>query len=496
MKRQSGILMPVFSLDSGYSIGDFGKSAYEFVDFLCLCGQKVWQILPLTKTGYSNSPYSSVYSRSFNPLFISLELLSKKGLIKKSELKELKCKSERVDYGKVYKIKTALLKVCFSRFNKQDEEFNKFLKGKEYFNYAIFSAISEKSGYAPFTTWGKGLKERDSKAINSFYKQNKNLVDFHAFTQFIAKKQWLELKEYANSKGIKILGDIPIYVSFDSVDVWQNPELFLLDENLNACAVAGVPPDYFCQDGQLWGNPVYAYSNHAKDNYKWWKARVKHALTVYDLVRIDHFRAFDRFYKINANEQTARNGVWVDGPKREIINAFSFAKNKIVAEDLGMIDDGVRELLKYSGYPGMKVLSFAYDGDKNNLHLPELALDNSVIYTGTHDNDTLMGLLNSLDCGAKERLKQGVKSSAKRLKVKVNLSTNKSITNSLITLALKSKSKLSIIPMQDYLALDQNYRVNRPGTADCGNWSIIISKKLLTSKKAKEIKRITELNGR
>lgn len=476
--------MPIFSIPSKYGIGDFGKESYRFVDLISSANQKVWQILPLVQTGYGNSPYSSISSTSFNPYFISPELLKEQGLIKSEELKFSLSNKQYIDYGELYSVRFALLKKAFERFDKNDEKFRRYLKSKESYDYALFMSIKEASGYKNFYEWDDGLKNRNKKALKKFEKANKEQVLFWQFIQFVAKEQWLALKRYANKKGVKILGDLPLYVANDSVDVWKDKSLFKLDETLLPKKVAGVPPDYFCQDGQLWGNPVYDYDEHKKDNFAWWTNRLKKCLKIYDYIRIDHFRALDRYYEIDSFRTDAKIGEWIKVPSTELFDAIhkKIGKNRIIAEDLGIIDDGVRKLLSYTGYPGMKILSFAFNGDKDNLYLPQRVQENSICYTGTHDNDTLIGLIESLNDWDYNNLIEGVKNSLKVFNIKRKLFDKYEIAKAIIELGIACKSKLFIIPMQDILLLDSSYRINQPGTIRESNWAIKFNKKDISKK--------------
>ena len=479
MKRASGVLMPIFSLDSGYGIGDFGKCSYNFIDMLKRSGQTVWQILPLVQTGYGNSPYSSVCSTSFNPYFISPELLRKEGLLTRAESEFAKVKSERIDYGELHSVRFPMLERAFSRFDKENVEFKSYVKSKKSYDYALFMTLKYASGQKHFYEWEDQYKYRDKKALNKFYKDYKDKISFWQFVQFTAEKQWLNIKKYANLNGIKILGDIPLYVALDSVDVWKNPNLYKLDENLMPTKVAGVPPDYFCADGQLWGNPVYDYNEHQKDDFSWWVKRIKSALKIYDLVRIDHFRGLDRYYEIDKDQTTARHGEWVDVPSDELFSAInkSVKGGRIIAEDLGIIDEGVRELLNKTGLPGMKILSFAFNGDPNNLYLPEKLPENCVCYTGTHDNDTLKGLIESLNEWDYNNFIKCLENSLISMDISSNLTTVDDIIDAVIECGMKSNAKLFIIPIQDLLKCSKEYRINTPGSVDNSNWSI----KLATS---------------
>ncbi len=490
--------MPIFSLPSKYGIGSFGSESYEFIDFLKKSGQKVWQILPLVQTGYGNSPYSSVCSTSFSPYFISLETLKEEKLLTANEVKGARIDTKYVDYGKLYNVRYPLLKIAFNRFDKEDAEFAAFCKSGEYRDYAFFMAIKKETNYQHFYEWEDGLKYRDKKALNTFYKENKDEVLFWQFLQFMAKKQWLALKKYAKEKGVKIMGDMPLYVALDSVDVWKAPELFKLDENFTPKKVAGVPPDYFSRTGQLWGNPVYDYDTHKADNFAWWRKRLKTALKIYDYVRIDHFRGLDRYYEIPFGANDATSGEWVKVPSRELFDSVhsEVGKDKIIAEDLGIIDDGVRELLKYTGYPGMKILSFAFDGMPDNLYLPEAIEENSVCYTGTHDNDTLMGLIEKASDWDKNNLLNGAKNSLKKMGIKAEITDNKSLAAAIINLGFASKSNLFIVPMQDYLFMGGDMRINEPGTVKDQNWAVRFSKSDFTAKVSERILKLVKKYNR
>lgn len=470
--------MPIFSIPSNYGIGDFGKESYDFIDKLSMSGQKIWQILPLVQTGYGNSPYSSVCSTSFNPYFISPELLKEQGLITEEELKFSLSNKKYIDYEELYNVRYPLLRKAFERFDKNDAGFMKYLKSKESHDYALFMAIKEASGQKHFYHWEDGLKNRQPKALAKFEKAYKEQVLFWQFVQYMAKTQWFNLKEYANKKSVSILGDMPLYVALDSVDVWINKHLFKLDENFAPIKKAGVPPDYFSKTGQLWGNPVYDYNEHQKDKFSWWVNRIKGALKVFDYVRIDHFRGLDRYYQVDCDREDAIVGEWVDVPSEQLFNELHkhIDKDRIIAEDLGIIDDGVRELLRFTGYPGMKILSFAFNGDSGNLYLPEKYDKNCVCYTGTHDNDTLVGLINSLNEWDYNNLVNGVTNSLKTFDINIDISDQKGLVSAIIALGTMSKANLFVVPMQDVLGLDTDYRINEPGTVKDQNWAIKFDK--------------------
>lgn len=497
MKRKSGILLPIFSLPNDYGIGGFGKECYNFIDYLKSAGQSVWQVLPLVETGFGNSPYSSKCSYSFNPYFISLEHLKEDGLITDLELKAERVKNKVIDYGELYQNRYKTLRKAFLRFNKNDLLFKSFLRKGAYNDYAIFSAL--KNVYnCDFVNFPIEYKLRDEKALKKFVNANKEEYLFWQFLQFYAENEWIGVKEYAKCNGVKIIGDLPLYVAYDSVDVWVNPNLFDLNSDFTPKKVAGVPPDYFCEDGQLWGNPVYNYDEHKLDDFSWWKNRVKKAFKIYDYLRIDHFRGLDRFYAVEHGSENAKVGEWISVPSVELFNQVKKVSKKdgIIAEDLGVIDDGVRELLKKTGYPGMKVLSFAFGGDKDNPYLPENIQENSVCYTGTHDNDTLKGLVLSLNKEQLENMKKGVKNSLKLLKLKGEVSTFSKLIDGVIKLGAYSKSNVFILPFADVIKADSSKRINEPGKLSDQNWAIRFSEKDFSLSSAKKLKDLTVSSGR
>ena len=362
--------MPISSLPNDYGIGTIGKTSYEFVDFLRDSKMKIWQILPLLPTGYGNSPYQSCYSKALNYYFIDFDLLRKDGLLKKKDYQNIKWydNEREVNYGILFENKLKVLKIAFRRFDKTNKEWLNFLQKGEYKDFAVFMSLKEDFNYQSFRAWGRYSKYNQN-LIDKYVNKNHKKIEFWQFTQFIFLKQWLSLKAYANKNGIEIMGDMPIYVSEDSVEMWKDgKELFMLDTKGYPTVVAGVPPDAFSKDGQLWGNPVYDWAKMKENGYKWWSDRISHAFTVCDIIRIDHFRGFDRFFAIPKGCETARSGYWVDGPKFDLFKDKTYLK--IVAEDLGVIDDGVNELIAKTGYPGMRVISFAFNKDKTNPHKP------------------------------------------------------------------------------------------------------------------------------
>lgn len=488
-QRVSGILMPVFALPSRYGIGSFGNECYEFIDFLESAGQKIWQILPLIETGYGNSPYSSVCSDSFNPFFISPEVLKDRGLIDKEDLDFTVNEDKYVDYGFLYSVRLPLLKKAFDRFDKNDPEFTAFLSTDKAEDYALFSAIKYKYGGKPFYEWEEKYLKRDKKALETFKKENPEEYLFRRFLYFEAEREWLAVKDYANKKGVKIIGDMPLYVAEDSADVWAHPELYKLGADYKPIKKAGVPPDYFSTDGQLWGNPVYDYSAHEKEGFSWWVKRIKTALSLCDYIRIDHFRGLSAYYEIDGNSDTAKNGEWVKVPSEKLFAAIENGvdKNRIIAEDLGLIDDEVKELLLKTGLPGMKVLSFAFNGEPENPYLPEKIPYNSVCYTGTHDNDTLAGLIEKFSEWDRNNFYRGVKNSLAFF----GLKETDPVTDT-IKLGMASKAKIFITGMQDVLALGSGYRFNEPGTVRLQNWAVRFKKEDFSENTAKLLRTLTK----
>ncbi len=474
--RCAGVLMPVSALPSKFGIGVLGKEAYKFVDFLKKSGAKIWQVLPLLPTGYGDSPYQSCSSDALNYYFIDFKALEKQKLLSKGDYEYIDwgTNERRIDYGKLFEHKTRVLKKAFLRLNKQDEDWQAFLKAGKYFDYAVFMALKVKNGYSDWENWGE-YATYDKEKIAEFAKENEEDILFWQFTQFIFLKQWSDLKNYANKNGIKIMGDMPIYVSYDSVEMWKDrKELFLLGEDGKPSLKAGVPPDAFSDDGQLWGNPVYDWEKMKKDGYSWWKARILYAFELFDIVRIDHFRGFDRFYAVPADSKTAKVGEWMQGPSAEL---FEDLKDyAIVAEDLGLIDDGVREMMNKTGYPGMKVLEFAFDGNPNNDHLPSNYTENCVAYSGTHDNMPIVGYVDSLDENGRKIFVEGLQKECALLNVPCLTSNSVEICQSLLRLLFASKANRVVVPLQDVLCYGEESRINAPSTAE-GNWTYRFTKK-------------------
>ena len=491
MKRSAGILMPISELPSKYGIGSFGKWAYTFVDFLKKSGQTYWQILPLVQTGYGDSPYQTSCDVSGNPYFIDLEILRSERLLTYREVEAAIDKADKIDYGKLYYERFPLLRKAYERFDLNDKAFKAFVKKGDYNDYALFMALTSVFKGEWFT-WPEQYKRRDQAALDAFAAENSKEIYFWQFLQFEFWQQYKALKKYANSKGIKIIGDVPLYVAHNSVEVWSDPADFMLEDGYRPKMVAGVPPDYFSADGQLWGNPLYDYEHMRSDGFKFWKKRMAHALRAYDVIRIDHFRGLDRFWAVDYGAPTAKDGRWLSAPGREVFSIIG--TEGIIAEDLGVLDEGVKSLIADLGVPGMKVLSFAFGDNDGNRYLPWNIGPNSVTYTGTHDNDTLLGYYKSLDKAAFEHEKDMIKRSLDYLKIYRSVSGVKSVCEAVIDIAYACASDLTIIPMHDLLMLDTEYRINLPGSM--GNWSPRIKESVFTDTLAGSVKRRTKRFGR
>lgn len=495
--RRSGILLHVSSLPGRYGIGSFGKEAYRFVDKLKAAKQSYWQILPLGPTSYGDSPYQSFSTFAGNPYFIDLEMLIEEGILTKKECESIDFGSnpKKVDYKKLYEGRYELLHKAYERAGVyENEAFKDFVyeNSKWIWDYALFMALKDYFNGEPFTSWPTDIRDRYDYSINYYREKLYFDIEFYQFLQYKFDEQWKKLKAYANENGVEIIGDIPIYVAMDSADTWAHPELFQIGEEGKATAVAGCPPDGFAPDGQLWGNPLYNWEYHRNTGFKWWIKRLKKNFEWYDVIRIDHFRGFDEYYSIPAKDKTAAGGHWEKGPGIELFNRIKEALGdcRLIAEDLGYVTDSVRRLVNESGYPGMKVLEFAFDsrdtGNAND-YLPHNYTRNSVVYTGTHDNETVMGWLN--DITEKEynkvleyfNLKKGIK--------------HTEVCDAIVRGAVGSVSDTCIIPIQDYLHYDHNYRMNTPSTIG-KNWMFRLTDKEMSDEVWKKIKYLTELYGR
>ncbi len=487
--RASGILMPIFSLASKGGIGTFGSEAYRFVDFLADAGQTYWQILPLNPTNYGDSPYQSFSSFAGNPYFIDPEILIDENLltVKEFESFDFGDDDKRIDYERLYFSREKMLKCAYKRF-KVDKSYNDFCDKNSFWldEFALFMAIKKANKDVSWLDWPIELINRQDVELSKARQQFQKEIDFYKFIQYKFSMQWCKLKNYANSKGIKIIGDIPIYVALDSADVWAEPTQFALDENLQPKSVAGCPPDAFSEDGQLWGNPLYNWKAMKNDGFAWWKRRIGYALKLYDVVRIDHFRGFESFYSIPFGAETAKDGKWVKGPGMGLFRELKkeFGDMPIIAEDLGFLTPEVKKLLKDSGYPGMKILQFAFDTREESDYLPHNYNKNCVVYTGTHDNDTIMGW-------TKTAAPEDVEHAKKYYGVKNLDSFNWIMMRS----ALSSVADTCILMMPDFMGLDNEGRINIPSTLG-GNWTWRIDATCINSWLAGIIKENTALYGR
>ena len=482
-KQKSGILLPLFSLPSPYGIGSLGAEAYRFVDFLSESRQTIWQMLPLVPIGKGNSPYCSTSAFAGEILFIDIDFLVRDGLLSKEDIPNKEF-SKSIDYSVVKKFKLSLLKKATENFDYNNSEFKSFKKKNRYWldDYCLFMALSDYFGGLPFYKWDDEYKYRLKSIIDEFTESHKKEISFYEITQFLFYKQYLSLKSYAQSNGIEIVGDIPFYVSLNSADVWANPDCFRLGRDMTPVLVAGVPPDIFSENGQLWGNPIYDWEYHKKTGYSWWKQRLIHTAKLYDIIRIDHFRAFADYYTIPYGSPDAKRGNWERGVGISFWNEIKkeLGNTLIIAEDLGGETPEVRQLIKDSGFPDMKVLQFAFDSDLKDPFLPKNMDGNCVCYTGTHDNDTTLGWYEKITDKEKilfERLVPKDKSGSPVL--------------SLISFGMKSKARIVIIPLQDYLQLPSSARTNTPGTSR-ENWQWRYNEDVLTEELVKTIQRISK----
>ena len=494
-KRAAGILMPITSLPSEYGIGCFSKSAYDFVDWLKEAGQSYWQILPLGPTSYGDSPYQSFSTFAGNPYFISLKALVEEGVLTKEDCDKVSWgrRADSVDYEKIYKGRYKLLRKAYENSNiSENPDYQKFVAENSWWlsDYALFMAVKDQFGGVEWTKWAEDIRLRWANAMDYYRRELYFDIEFQQYMQFKFHEQWMKLKAYANENGIKIIGDIPIYVAMDSADTWAHPELFQLDEENVPVAVAGCPPDGFSATGQLWGNPLYDWGYHKKDHYSWWIKRMEYCLKLYDVVRVDHFRGFEAYYSIPYGDLTAEFGHWEKGPGLELFDQLkkSLKKEKlpIIAEDLGFLTPEVHEMLKESGFPGMKVLEFAFDDTENSDYLPHKYTENSIVYTGTHDNDTLVGWY--------ETMSRKDKSFAREY-MGCHHTPKKEMHWEFIRLAMASPAKLAVIPVQDYLGLGAEARINEPSTLG-KNWKWRLLPGELNSDVLKQCRRMAKLYGR
>lgn len=491
--RRNGMLLPIASLPSPYGIGGFSKEAYEFIDLLEETGQKLWQILPLGPTSYGDSPYQSFSTFAGNPYFIDLDTLAEKGWLTKEacEASDYGDNESYIDYGRIYNSRFVLLKQAFLNSDiLSDEKFTEFCKANQHWlpDYALYMALKNQNDGKSWIEWEEEIRLRKPEAVEYYKKELEEECNFYEFLQYEFHEQWTKVKEYAHEKGIQIVGDVPIYVAFDSADTWANPELFQLDEKNLPLGVAGCPPDAFSATGQLWGNPLYNWAYHKKTGYDWWLKRIAYCFDLYDIVRIDHFRGFDEYYSIPYGDETAVNGHWEKGPGMDLFNTVKekLGELDIIAEDLGFLTESVFQLLKDSGYPGMKVLQFAFDPSEDSDYLTYKYQRNCVVYTGTHDNDTTAGWFEKLSDGDREIA----------LRYMNSFYTPKEEQHwDLIALAMRSTADTCIIPVQDFLGLGSEARINMPSTLG-DNWKWRMTKGAFSEELKEKIRRMTKLYGR
>ena len=488
--RTSGILLGVASLPGDYGIGKMGKEARAFIDFLAEAKQTYWQILPLSPTGFGDSPYQSFSTRAGNPYFIDFEALERDGLLSPEEYKTVDFGGDRryISYGTLYENVYAVLRRAYERFS-PTPEYDRFIEknGDWAADYALFMAEKSAHGGAPWYEWEPKLRAAEPEELEKAKKELKAEIGFYLFLQYEFFKQWFELKKYANSRGIKIIGDMPIYCAYDSVEAWLTPEIFDFDSDKRPKFVAGCPPDGYAPEGQLWGNPLYNWPDMEQNGYKWWIDRIAFATDIYDVLRIDHFRAFAGYYAVPGGDKNAVNGIWREGPRMKLFNSTNYwlGKKEIIAEDLGFITDDVVQLLKDTGYPGMKVLQFSFDPSAGSEYLPSNYTSGScVVYTSTHDSDTAKGWAEKLSgrelgfcldyCGVK---------------------TREEIPEALLRLAWGSVADTAIAQLQDLLGLGNEARINVPSTVG-QNWRWRIEKDELSPQLCEKLRRLTETYNR
>ena len=490
--RKCGILLPVSSLPSRYGIGSFGEEAYKFADFLAASGQGAWQILPLGPTSYGDSPYSSFSSAAGNPYFIDLDLLIADGLLKKSEAEGVDWGADpsHVDYGKIYEHRFELLRLAAERGWERDaDELAAFVEANRGWlpDYALFMALKRRFGMKSWIEWpDEDARMREPAALEKYRRELDADIRLFTYAQFLFFGQWEKLRAYVHSLGIEIIGDVPIYVALDSADVWADPKSFLLDERNVPTVVAGVPPDYFCADGQLWGNPIYDWERMKADGYGWWIRRIESAKRLYDVIRIDHFRGFDSYWAVPYGEKTAINGEWRKGPGIGLVRVLRdwFHDTRFIAEDLGFLTPSVNRLVEESGFPGMKVLEFAFDSREPSNYLPHTYTPNCVCYVGTHDNETAMQWWKKIN-----------RDDSRFARRYLGLNSREGVNWGLIRGGMGSVAELFVAQLQDYLGLGAEARINEPGTPT-GNWTWRLTPGMLTDELAEKIREYARMYGR
>ena len=494
-ERSSGILFHPTSFPGKYGIGTLGKEAYAFIDFLKKSRQKLWQIFPLGPTGYGDSPYQSFSSFAGNPYLIDFDLLIEAHLLSEEDLRDVFFgdNEEYIDYGAIYNQKYPLLRKAYENFKSSDN--HEMKENLEHFkrenaswlnDYSLYISLKNHFNGLPWNEWAHDIKNREHGAMEHYRNELADDIEYHNFIQFLFFKQWGDVKRYANENGIKIIGDIPIFVAADSSDAWANPEIFLFDEERKPVKVAGVPPDYFSATGQLWGNPLYNWQKLKETNYSWWVERVRANLSTCDIIRIDHFRGFEAYWAVPYGDDTAINGQWEPGPGIDLFNAIKsqLGELPIIAEDLGLMTQGVIDLREATGFPGMKILGFAFDSGEENDYLPHTYTKNCVVYTGTHDNDTLIGWFQK----AKEEDRQFARDY-------LNSRSDDEIHWDAIRGAWSSVASMAISPVQDFLGLGSEARINTPGVA-AGNWQWRLRHGVLTDELAERIAKLTRVYSR
>lgn len=495
--RECGMLLPIFSLPSKYGIGAFSKEAYEFIDLLKKAGQQYWQILPLGPTGYGDSPYQSFSAFAGNPYFIDLETLVKEELLTLKECEEVDFGDDPgdIDYEKLYNERYTLLRKAYERWkllmgeDKMREAAEKEL-GSETREYCFYMAVKDEFDGLSWSLWEEDIRLRRPEAVKHYQQKLSDEIRFYQFQQIKFQEQWKKLKGYAHSQGIQIIGDMPIYVAFDGADSWAHPELFQFDADNQPVAVAGCPPDGFSATGQLWGNPLYRWDYHRETKYSWWIKRMEYSFDLYDLVRVDHFRGFDEYYAIPYGNETAEFGKWEQGPGIDLFHqmktSFQVGQLPIIAEDLGFLTPSVLKLVKDTGFPGMKVLEFAFDSREESDYLPHNYTSNCVVYTGTHDNDTIRGWYEKMSDDDRDFSIEYMNNGDTVLS---------QIHWDFIRLALASVSKLAVIPVQDYLGLGSCARINIPSTLG-HNWRWRLLPGEFTKELAVRCRQLAGLYGR
>lgn len=488
--RSSGVLLGIASLNGDYGIGKMGVEARRFVDFLAKSGQHYWQILPLAPTGYGDSPYQSCSIHAGNPYFIDFEQLEADGLLKPEEYKNVEFGDhvQYINYGMIYNTVFDVLDIAYRRF-KPDDDYTGFLeKHKSWVeDYALFMALKAENGGKPWNEWDDDLRMAKPSAIAKAKERLAYKIGYYIFLQYEFFKQWTALKKYANDAGVEIIGDMPIYCALDSVEVWLSPELFQLDENKNPTNVAGCPPDAYAEEGQLWGNPLYNWKDMQANGYKWWIDRIAFATEIYDVLRIDHFRAFAGYYSIPAGDSNAIRGKWHDGPRMELFNSTNYwlGKKRIIAEDLGFVTEDVKQLLSDTGYPGMKVLQFAFDPNATSDYLPcNYKSSNYICYTSTHDSDTLAGWVESLDGEALDFCLGYF-----------GLEDKLGLHEAMLRAAWSSVAKVCITQLQDIVGLGNEARINTPSTVGT-NWRWRISEDILSKENAEKLLKLSKTYNR